>query len=162
MSFARLAFALVLLSWFAGCATTSQPKGRPLVLDKLQAMGIDSRTYAKIVNHRVLTYDDIYGLVKKGVPGPVILTYIKSTKAPYNLTDDQLDQLVDANAAPQLVNYLGQSQGFFEATERSQTGGAGKWKDNPYFADPYFMGPAPFGYYYPAEWFDPEWVGAVF
>lgn len=161
MKMLRLSLSLFLLLWCAGCSTL-QPKGRPVVLDKLAAMGIDSRTYAKIVNHRVLTYDDIYGLVKKGVPGPVILTYIKSTHAAYKLTDDQLDQLVDAGANPQLVNYLGQSVGYFEATERSQTGGAGKWKDNPYFADPYFMGPAPFGYMYPGEWYDPAWVGAVF
>lgn len=151
-----------LLALLCAACSTLQPKGKPVVLDKLQAMGIDSRTYAKIANHRILTYDDIYGLVKKGVPGPVILTYVKSTHAPYKLTDAQLDQLVNAGASPQLVNYLGQSVGYFEATERNQTGGAGKWKGNPYFADPYFMGPAPFWYMYPPEWFDPDWVGAVF
>ncbi len=132
------------------------------MLAKLQAMGISSQTYAKIANGRVLSFSDIYGLVKKGVPGPVILTYIKSTHAPYKLTDDQLNQLVDAGANPQLVNYLGQSVGFFEATERHQTGVSGKWWKHPYFYDPYFMGPAPFGYAFPGEWYDADWVGAVF
>ena len=73
----------------AACASP-QPSGKPPVLDKLRAMGIDPSTYTKIANHRVLSYDDIYGLVKKGVPGPVIVTYLQSTHAPYQLTDAQL------------------------------------------------------------------------
>jgi len=163
MSFARFLTSLALLVLVAGCATFQPKKSGPnLVLEKLQAMNISSSTYAKIANGRVLSFDDILGLVKKSVPGPVIYTYIRATKAPYTLTDDQLDQLVNAGANSQLVNYLGQSVGFFEATERNQTGGAGKWKDNPYFADPYYLGDAPFGFGYPGEWFDDDWVGGVF
>lgn len=154
-----LALAVFML---AACTTTNQQSRTPLVLPKLQAMGIDSGTYNKIANHRVLTYGDIYGLVKKGVPSPVIQTYLQSTKAPYTLTNAQLQNLVDAGASADLVNYLGKSVGFFEATERSQTGGAGKWKHNPFFADPYFWGPAPFDYAYPGEWFDQGWVDDVF
>lgn len=156
--FVLLCFAA---SWISGCASP-QKSGRPPVLDKLSSMGIDQRTYAKIVNHRVLSYHDIYGLVKKGVPGPVIVTYLRSTHAPYQLTDVQLEQLTDAGASADLVNYLGKSVGFFEATERNQTGGAGKWKNHPFYADPFYMGPPPFGYEWPAEWYDAGWMDTAF
>ncbi len=145
----------------ASCATR-EPSGPPPVLAKLQAMGIDSATYTKIENHRVLTFGDILGLLKKNVPSPVILTYIKSTKAPYTLTNAQLQKLIVAGASGDLVNYLGRSVGFFEATERSQTGGAGKWKNDPFFNDPFYMGEPPFVYVWPGEWYDPMWMNAVF
>jgi hypothetical protein len=145
----------------AACASP-QPAGKPPVLDKLRAMGIDPSTYTKIANNRVLSYDDIYGLVKKGVPGPVIVTYLQSTRAPYQLTDAQLVRLVNAGASSDLVNYLGKSVGFFEATERNQTGTVGKWKHHPFYEDPFFLGPAPFDYAWPPEWYDAGWVGAYF
>lgn len=147
---------------FAACASNPPQSKTPLVLPKLQAMGISSATYSKIANHRVLTYDDIYGLLKKNVPSPVILTYIQSTKAPYTLTDAQLNQLNDAGASADLLNYLGKSVGFFEATQRSQTGGENSWKNHPYFYQPGYLGPPPFMYGYPGEWFDPGWVGGMF
>jgi hypothetical protein len=158
----RLLLLLGLSVALVSCATTqSQPKTPP-VLAKLASMNIDSRTYAKIANQRVLTYGDILGLVKKGVPSPVIQTYLQSTHAPYTLTNSQLNALVDAGASADLVNYLGKSVGFFEATERSQTGGAGKWKNNPFFADPYYLGEPPFIGGWPGEWYDPMWIDNVF
>lgn len=158
--FYLLAVAAVAVA-LSACATYQQ-QSTPPVLQKLQAMGIDSRTYAKIANKRVLSYDDILGLVKKQVPSQVILTYIKSTHAPYNLTNDQLNTLLNAGASADLMNYLGKSQGFFEATQRSQTGNSGAWKNDPYFNNPYYMGPAPFWYMWPPEWFDGGWVDSAF
>jgi hypothetical protein len=150
--------------FLSSCATPPPPVpvGPPPVLAKLQAMGVKNSTYKKIANHRVLNYSDILGLLNKGVKSPVILTYIKSTKAPYTITDAELNTLNNAGASAALLNYLGKSVGFFEATERNQTGGAGKWKDDPYFADPYFMGEPPFAYGWPGEWYDPGFVDAMF
>jgi len=163
MTFLRLLPLAATVVFLSACATTPRPQsGPPPVLVKLRSMGIAPITYEKIASHRVLTYTDISSLLNKKVPSPVILTYIKSTKAPYTLTNAQLEQLDDAGASAELVNYLGKSVGFFEATERSQTGGAGTWKDNPYFADPYYMGEAPFGYGWPGEWYDPAFVDAMF
>ena len=96
-------------------------------------MGVDQKTYAKIANHRVLSYDDIYELVKKRVPGPVVVTYLRSTHAPYRLTNRQLERLTDAGASADLVNYLGQSTGYFEATERDQTGQTGRVEEPSLF-----------------------------
>lgn len=142
------------------CATTPASKTPP-VLQKLAASGIDSRTYAKIAAGRVLDYDDILGLVKDTIPDPVIISYLKSTHAPYKFTDSQLQTLSNSGAGSDLVNYLGQSVGYFEATQRAQTGGS-KWSKHSYFSDPYFYGAAPFPYEFPAEWYDPATVGAWF
>jgi hypothetical protein len=163
MHFLRALFALTTCALLAACATTHRPSGPPTAMfAKLKAKGVGEATYNKIVNHRVLTYQDIQGLLKVGVPSPVILTYLKSTKAPYKFTNAQLMALGDAGASADLINYLGKSTGFFEATERDQTGGAGKWKNDPYFIDPFFMGPPPFGFMWPAEWYDDEWMDAMF
>lgn len=157
----RALSALVLFAVLSACATM-KPSGPPPVLAKLKALGVSNATYTKIENHRVLTYGDMMGLLKKNVPSQVILTYIRSTHAPYKLTDAQLQALSDAGANAELVNYLGQSVGYFEATERSQTGGAGKWRNDPFFNDPFYMGPAPFAYEWPDEWYDAGWMGGVF
>ncbi len=122
-------------------------------LSRLAAAGVDSRTYTKIANHRVLDYGDIMNLLQKHVPSSAILSYIQSTHAPYTFTNAQLQNLISAGAKPELVDYLGKSVGFFEATERSQTGGEGKWKNERYFADPYYMGEPPFMYDYPPDWY---------
>lgn len=129
---------------------------------QLKAKGIAEGTYTKIVNHRVLSYADIKGLLDKDVPSPVILTYVKSTKAPYTLTNAQLEALDDDGADAELINYLGKSTGYFEATQREQTGGSDQWRKNPYFNDPYYMGVPPFGYMWPSEWYDAGWMDGVF
>lgn len=161
MRLLRFLPVLALASLFTSCASLQRPS-QPPVLAKLQQAGVDSRTYTKIVNHRVLTYDDIYGMLKKGVPSPVIQTYLQSTHAPYTFTDSQLQTLANAGASADLVNYLGKSVGFFEATERSQTGGAGKWKNNPFFTDPYYRGAPPFAPYWPDEWYDAGWMDGIY
>ena len=163
MHFLRAFLTLAACAALAACATTSQPSGPPTAMfAKLRDKGVSQTTYTKIVNHRVLTYADIHGLLDDDIPSPVILTYLKSTKAPYRLTNAQLEELDDEGASADLINYLGKSTGYFEATERNQTGGAGKWRNNPYFNDPYYMGVAPFGYMWPAEWYDDGWMDGVF
>jgi len=151
-----LALASLLL---ASCA--SGPEPTPIVLQRLAASGVDSRTYAKIEAGRVLSYPDILGLVKDKVPDAAIVSYLKSTHAPYTLTNAQLERLSDAGAGPVLANYLGKSVGYYEATKRSQTGGA-NWDNSPYFTDPHFWGPAPFDYEFPGEWYDPATLGMWF
>ena len=143
----------------ASCA--SGPAPTPVVLQRIAAAGVDSRTYAKIHAGRVLTYADILGLVEDKIPDAAIVSYLKSTHAPYRFTTAQLEGLSDAGAGSGLVNYLGQSVGYYEAVTRAQTGGS-KWDKHPYFYDPYFLGPAPFPYAYPAEWNDPATMGMLF
>ena len=127
----------------------------------MAAAGVDSRTYAKIHAGRVLSYSDILGLVEDKIPDAAIVSYLKSTHAPYRLSDAQLGKLGDAGAGSGLVNYLGKSVGYYEATKRAQTGGD-KWDKHPYFNDPYYGGPAPFSYGFPGEWNDPAMMGMWF
>ena len=152
---ALLAVCLFLVSCASGPAPT------PLVLQRLAVSGVDSRTYAKIHAGRVLSYSDILGLVQDKIPDAAIVSYLKSTHAPYRLTDSQLGKLDDAGAGSELVNYLGKSVGYYEATKRAQTGG-NKWDKHPYFNDPYYWGPAPFPYAFPGEWDDPAIMGMWF
>lgn len=160
----RLSALAVMGIFLAGCATTPRPtQPQPqVVLGKLQALGVRESTYDKIAAHRILTYTDLYGLVQKKVPSAVILTYIKSTHAPYTLSNGQLNALNNAGASAELLNYLGKSVGFFEATESDQTGGSGKWRNDPYFVDPYYMGEAPFVGMWPGEWYNSAWVDSAF
>jgi len=134
------------------CATN-----QPLALKQIAAKGVNSSTYARIESGRVLGYTDILNLVKADVPDAAIVSYLKSTKAPYRLTTAQFEQLTDAGAASDLVNYLGKSVGYYEATKRSQTGGS-QWNNHPYFNDPAYVGDAPFPYAFPDEWNDPAAV----
>ncbi|MFA7343754.1 MAG: hypothetical protein WC003_05560 [Terrimicrobiaceae bacterium] len=145
--------------FLVSCA--SGPAPTPVVLQRLAASGVDSRTYAKIHAGRVLSYPDILGLVGDKIPDAAIVSYLESTHAPYRLTNSQLGKLGDAGAGAGLVDYLGKSTGYYEATKRSQTGG-GKWDNHPYFADPYYWGPAPFPYAFPGEWDDPAVMGMWF
>lgn len=139
----------------------SAPAPRPLALQKLAASGANPATLKRINAGRVLSYEDILGLVKARIPDGAIVSYLRSTHAPYRLTDAQLERLGDAGAGSKLVNYLGKSIGYFEATQRSQTGGK-KWANHPYFVDPDYWGPAPFPYAFPGEWDDPAMVGLWF
>lgn len=143
-----------------GCATTSSTN-RPLALQKLAASGVDPAVVSKMETGRVLTYNDILVLVNAQAPEQLVVGYLKSTKAPYRLTTTQLQGLSSAGAGSDLVNYLGKSAGYYEATQRAQTGGS-KWDNHPYFLDPYYLGDAPFPYAYPEEWNDPALMGMWF
>ena len=154
------AVVAIAVATFAGCAGVEQ-KPAPPVLKRLAEVGVDPGTCARIANGRVLTYNEILGLVNKRVPGQVIVPYLKSTHAPYHLTDAQLQALTNAGAGPVLVNYLGKSAGYYEATRRDQTGGT-NWDQHPYFLDPYYGGVAPFDFGFPAEWYDPAAFGMMF
>jgi hypothetical protein len=155
----QISMVVLVCLLLVSCA--SGPAPTPVVLQRIAAAGVDSRTYARIHAGRVLTYPEILGLVEDKIPDAAIVSYLKSTHAPYRLTTAQLERLSDAGAGSGLVNYLGQSVGYYEATKRTQTGG-NKWDKHPYFYDPYYWGPAPFPYAYPAEWYDPATMGMLF
>ena len=156
----RILVLFVVSLCMAACASTPAKKS-PVALQKLTAAGINPETMNRIEAGRVLSYGDIVGLVKTHIPNRIIISYLQSTHAPYRFTDKQLGHLSDVGAGPSLVNYLGKSVGYFEATRRAQTGGK-KWAGHPYFNDPGYWGMAPFPYAFPAEWYDPATVGLWF
>jgi len=151
--------ALALVALVAGCATTPQSPQKPAYLGKLAAMHVDPTTYNRIAAGRVLSYQDILNLVTSHVPDKAIVGYLKSTRAPYHLTDKQLLALTNAGAGSSLVNYLGSATGFYDATKPNQTGRIPKWERHPYFNDAAYVGAPPFAFGYPGEWNDPAFSG---
>ncbi len=147
---------LALAAMLCGCATTKPQMDQPPYLQVLSAQKIDPGTYARISRGRVLGYDDLLDLVQRGVPGRMIVPYLKATRTPYKYSARQINALVNAGADDVLVDYLGKAAGIYmqdAGNVPSSAGGARSALTDPYFADPYFMGPAPFGFAYPEEWY---------
>ena len=135
----------------SGCATTSVPQlEQPGYMKVLAAKKVDPATYARIAHGRVLGYSDIKDLAARGLPGKMIVPYLKATKTPYNFTTAQINALVDAGADDTLVNYLGKAKGIYledAGNIPSSTGGL-----HPYWSDPGYAGPVPFDFGYPGVW----------
>ncbi|MBU3665496.1 MAG: hypothetical protein FGM15_06410 [Chthoniobacterales bacterium] len=139
-------FLVLSVAALCGCATTNAPQlDQPGYLKVLKAKKIDAGTYARISHGRVLGYDDIKDLARKGVPGKMIVPYLKATKTPYDYSDKEINGLVDAGADDVLVNYLGKAKGIYLEDE-------GDIPRHPYYSDPYYMGAAPFGFEWPSAW----------
>ena len=137
---------LLCCSFFlAACATTPPPLEQPGYLRVLKAKKIDPGTYARIAHGRVLGYDDLMALVREGVPGKMIVPYLRATKTPYDYSPAEINGLINAGADSALVNYLGKAKGIY-----LQDGS--NVPTHPYYTNPYYMGPAPFGFAYPDAW----------
>lgn len=142
----------------AGCASTPKME-RPSYLKVLAAKKIDPGTYARIAHGRVLGYNDIRELAQKGVPGKMIVPYLKATRTPYDFSTKQINGLVNAGADSTLINYLGSAKGIFLEDESNIPSGRGAdFYKHPYWSDPYYMGPAPFAFGYPGMWTG-DWPG---
>lgn len=152
---APLCLACAAFVLLAGCATP-QPSS-PAYLRVLAQKGVNPGTYTRISHGRVLTYDDVVDLVKKGVPGEKIVGYLKATRAPYRFTQKQINGLINAGADATLVNYLGRGLGDYMQDQGNiprptPAPGVDAPFIDPYFGDPYYMGPAPFFFGYPDDW----------
>jgi hypothetical protein len=134
----------------AGCATPATKVSAPY-LTVLQQKGVDPGTYARISHGRVLTYDDISNLVAKGVPGDMIVDYLKATRAPYVFSRAQIDRLAAAGAGPALVQFLmtpptrPNTEGFDNPTTQA-------FLNSPYWKDPYYMDAGPMQFTFPESW----------
>ena len=147
-------FSIAIPFVMSSCATSQQALAPAGVAAQMAQHGVPASTQKRVQAGRVLDFDDIMSLSKAGVSDQAIVAYLKSTKAPYKFTTAQLEQLTNVGAGSTLVNYLGQSIGYYEASKRNQLGGS-KWDSHPYFNDPFFWGAAPFDYGFPGEWSDP-------
>ncbi|MDD5201113.1 MAG: hypothetical protein PHC88_15080 [Terrimicrobiaceae bacterium] len=145
----------------AGCATEPTAP-TPAYIRTLVTLHVAPATLQRIEAGRVLAYSDVLELVQRGVPGNKIVAYLRSTRAPYNYTQKQVNALLAAGADSTLINYVGRSQGDFLIDAQDAQGQAelrqnAKWKKeawrDPYFNDPAYWGVAPFPYAYPGEWY---------
>ncbi len=155
----RLILLAVLSVVLCGCASVgSKPQVEsPGYLRVLKAKQVDPATYARIATGRVLGYGDIKNLVAKGIPGNMIVPYLKATRTPYHYSTKQINGLVAAGADDALVNYLGKAAGIY-MEDSGNIPSSGSWRSHPYFADPDYTGPAPFGFDYPDAW-DGNFIG---
>jgi len=161
MRFLCVSLLLTVGFFLGGCATA--PKlGQPPYLQQLASMHVAPTTLHRIQAGRVLAFADVLELVKKGVPGGKIVAYLKSTRAPYNYTQAQVNTLTNAGADSTLINYVGRSIGDFmvdakDAQQQQQLRRNAKWDkaawNDPYFTDPGYWGPAPFPYMWPGGWY---------
>ncbi len=147
-----LLIAVVLLP---GCATKGTKVSAPYLV-VLQKRGVDPGTYARISHGRILGYDDIYDLVKKGIPGDKIADYLRATRAPYVFSMAQINRLQSAGASPALVKFLEtpptkpNTQGFDNPTTQA-------FLNSPYWRDPYYMDDSPVEFYFPESWTNQNW-----
>lgn len=115
MKFIPVILLSIALSVFmSSCATSPQTLAPAGIAAQMAQRGVPASTQKRIQAGRVLDFDDIMSLAKAGVSDKAIVAYLKSTKAPYKLTTAQLEQLTNAGAGSTLVNYLGQSVGYYE------------------------------------------------
>jgi hypothetical protein len=143
-----LLLAAVLLT---GCATQDSTRVSSPYLAVLQQKGVDPGTFARISHGRVLTYDDIYDLVSKGVPGDKIVDYLKATRAPYIFSRAEVNSLTAAGGGPVLSSFLldpptkPNTDGFDNPTTQA-------FLNSPYWRNPYYMDAGPMEFYFPQSW----------
>ena len=154
---ARL-FRLSLLAaagvFLAACAST--PQVDPAIAAALSSRNVNQATYTKVVNGRVLDYNDIYELVQKGVPSQIVVSYLQSTQKVYNFTYGQLQSLKAAGATPQLLNYLSETQGFYGVNTPKQKARLSGEQKRAYYNTPGYQDQQPFAYNQPEvdDWYD--------
>jgi hypothetical protein len=140
----------------AACATTNKPgMEKPGYIGVLEKKDVPAATVTRIANGRVLGYGDIKSLVVAGIPGSMTVPYLKATRAPYDFSMTQINGLVDAGADDSLINYLGKAKGVYLEDDDNIPSGVSDdgGTNHPYFADPDYMGVAPFGFAYPVGWY---------
>lgn len=162
MGMLRIFLALALAA-STGCATWSRPAlERPPYLQALARQGVDEETLVHISGGRVLGYHDIVALVEAGVPGAMIVPYLKATRTPYDFSSRQISSLVTSGADDVLINFLGKAKGIYLEDAGNVPTTTGAADDlHPYWADPGFAGGAPFDFAFPDEWYDSDyWRGS--
>lgn len=110
---------LLALLHLGGCAGSSEVS--PDITQALTTAGVSGPTYAKVQAGEKLGYGDILVLVRAGVPTHVIESYLQSTEAVYKFSPNQLTALEQAGASAQLVNYLGDTGGFYNPPAAAST-----------------------------------------
>lgn len=160
----RIALVVTVLPCLAGCALWQRPAlEAPPYVHALEREGVDRGTLDRIEAGRVLGYHDIVSLVEAGVPSSMIVPYLEATRTPYNFPARQINRLVAAGADDDLVNFLGRAKGIYLEDARNvprRTASAAGL--HPYWGDPDYSGPAPFGFTFPDAWYDSDyWRGAA-
>jgi len=149
-----LAPSLLIAALLAGCA--SGPAVDPQITAALSARGVPDATYRKIAQGQALDYADIVSLVEKDVPTHIVVSYLQSTEKVYNFSCSQLKALKSDGAAPQLLNYLSETEGFYGHSTPASTARTQKHQNAEYYNSPLYQDEQPFAYNAPEvdDWYD--------
>ena len=155
--------ALTIASLFLN-ACASSPGVDPAVTAAATSRGVGASTCNKMTNARPLDYNDIQGLVNKGVPSATIVGYLNSTRKVYDFTYAQLAGLKSAGATPQLLNYLTETQGFYGNNSPQQKSRAAKMQRGEYYNSPNYQNAQPFAYNQPIidDWYDSAYEESLY
>ncbi len=101
-------------------ACSSGPQVNSAVLSAATTRGVAPGTEQKMSNARPLNLGDLENLVSKGVPSQTIISYLTSIRQTFRYTPEQLAALQSNGADPQLLAYLRESGGFYNASSPTQ------------------------------------------
>jgi hypothetical protein len=134
-------FILLLALGLAGCATMqTSSQVDPKILNEFTSRGVSSATVFKVREGLPLTVDQVAECVKKGVPGPGLVSYMQSTRKAYNLSQADVTKLRTAGAGDPLLNYMQRSAGYYTKGPKATS------QKHPYYTDDRYNLEAPFAY----------------
>ncbi|MEO6845976.1 MAG: hypothetical protein ABI443_01570 [Chthoniobacterales bacterium] len=155
MKLSWLAISLGTMVILSGCATG--PTVDPQITASMTSHNVSPQVVSKVENAQRLDFSDILNLVQHKVPEHYIIGYIRSTQRVYNLSYARLQQLRNAGASQQLLNFLTETQGFYGAPGHLKKGKSikGVQKDALY-RDAAYQDEQPFAYNEPEVdgWYD--------
>lgn len=132
-------FCLLVLA-LAGCATLQQSQVDPKVLNAFTSRGVSDTTVFKVREGLPLTVDQVAECAKKGVPGPGLVSYMRSTRKVYNLSRADQAKLKAAGTPQPVIDYMLATPGY------SMKGPKAIPQSHPYFNEERYNLEAPFAY----------------
>ena len=130
----------------------------------IQASGVSQSTYQKIYSGSSLDFQDVLNLVQRNVPTHYIISALQSTEHVYRYSPQQLSTLKRAGAAPQLLNYLSETNGFYGQESAAALATATSQGKRPYRYSRWQLG-APFVDYDVPEvstWYDSSYEESLY
>jgi hypothetical protein len=116
---------------------------------KVQASGVSSAIYDKMVHGDDLSLYDIKALSRAHVSDAIILRYLRDQHTIYDLNSDDVTGLRKAGVSQSIVDYMLQTPQRYGPDVYPAIGvgvGYGPYWGGPYWGSPY---PYPYPYYYP-------------
>ncbi|MBU3665059.1 MAG: hypothetical protein FGM15_04165 [Chthoniobacterales bacterium] len=118
----------IVLLGLAGCATLQQPQVDPKILNEFTSRGVSDAIVFQVREGLPLSTGQVAECVRKGVPGPGLVSYMQSTRKAYNLSNADIANLRSAGAPAPLINYMRRSYDYYTKGPKAVDQG------HPYFA----------------------------
>ena len=142
MKLSRLLILLVPL-FLTACGLSDQQKAD---YARVQASGVSSAIYDKMVHGDALSLYDIKALSRAGVSDGIILRYLRDQHTIYNLNSDDVAGLRKAGVSQSIVDYMLQTPQMYGSDIYPYP--YGYYGYGPYWGGPYWGPPYPYPYYY--------------